>query len=146
MMYTQNSLRAFLGCGIPGHAAGASSGDGAMRTSGGQLNFKTPRPTGTNPKKLWVVTSKEWIVASDGPANYPSRIEGVARRLNGKFDRTCYRNREREQKLYIGAWNITSLTAKEPELVDEAIRYRLDIVGVSFTKRKGNETLVLSTR
>ena len=85
-------------------------------------------------------------VASDGPANCPSRIEGVARRLKGRFDRKCYRNREREQKLHIGTWNVTSLTGKESELVDEAIRYRLDIVGVSFTKRKGHGTLVLHKR
>ena len=110
--------------------------DGAMRASGGRLNFKTRRPTGINPKKLRVITSKERTDASDGLANYPSRIEGVARSLNDKFDGKFYRNREREQKLHIGTWNVTSLTGKEPELVDEAIRYRLDIVGVSSTKRK----------
>ena len=70
----------------------------------------------------------------------------MARSLNGKFDGKFYRNREREQKLHIGTWNVTSLTGKEPELVDEAIRYRLDIVGVSSTKRKGNGTLVLNKR
>ena len=83
---------------------------------------------------------------STGLTNYPSRIEGVARRLNGKFDRKCYRSREREQKLHIGTRNMTSLTGKEPELVDEAVRYRLDLVGVSSTKRKGTETLILNKR
>ena len=92
MMYTQNSLRISSERGIQGHAPGARSGDGAMRASGGRLNFKTLRPTGTNPKKLRVATSKEQTVASDGPTNYRSRIEGVARRLIGKFDRKCYRN------------------------------------------------------
>ena len=58
----------------------------------------------------------------------------------------CYRNRERKQKLHIGTWNATSLTSKEPKLVHEAFRYRLDIVEVSFTKRKGNGTLVLNKR
>ena len=54
---------------------------------------------------------------------------------------------ENENRNYIfGTWNVTSLTGKEPELVDEAIRYRLDIVGVSSTKRKGNGTLVLNKR
>ena len=78
-----------------------------MRASGGRLNFKTRRPTGVNPKKLRVITSKERTDASDGLANYPSRIEEVARRLNGKFDRKFYRNRERERKLHIGTWNVT---------------------------------------
>ena len=41
---------------------------------------------------------------------------------------------------------MTSLTGKEPELVDEPIRYRLDIVEVSSTKRKGNGTLVLNKK
>ena len=115
-----------------------------MRASDGRLNFKTRRSTGINPKKLRVITSKERTDASDGLANYPSRIEGVGRRFNGRFDGKFYRNREREQKLHIGTWNVTSLTGKEPELVDEAIRYRLDIVRVSSTKRKGNGTLVLN--
>ena len=117
-----------------------------MRASGGRLNFKTRRSTGTNPKKLRIVTSKERTVTSDGLVNYPSRIEGVARRVNGKFVRKCCRNREREQKLHIGTWNVTSLTGKEPELVDEAIRCRLGIAGVLFTKRKGSGTLILNKR
>ena len=91
----------------------------------GQLNFKARRPTGTDQKKLRVVTSKEQTVATDGPANGPSRIEGVMRRLSGKFDRKCYRNRERQQKLHIGTWNVTSFTGK---------------------KRKGTGTLILNKR
>ena len=51
-----------------------------------------------------------------------------------------------ENRNYIRTWNVTSLSGKEPELADEASRYRLDIVGVSSTKRKGNETLVLNKR
>ena len=124
----QNSLRTSPGRGIPGHAPGARPGNGAMRVSGGRLKFKTRRPTGSNPRKLRIVTSREPTVASGGPVNYLSRIERVARHLNGKFDRKCYRNREREQELHVGTWNVTSLNGKEPELVDEAIRYRLDIV------------------
>ena len=101
-MYTQNRLRNSPGHGIPGYAPGARPGDGAMRARDDRLNFKTRRPTGTNSKKLQVVTSKEQTVTSDGPANYPSTIEGVARRFIGKFDGKFYRSREREQKLHIG--------------------------------------------
>ena len=145
-MYTQNNLPTSPARGIPGHVPRARPGDGAMRASSGRLNFKTRRPTGINPKKLRVIISKERTDASDELANYPSRIERVARRFNGRFDGKFYRNREREQKLHSGTWNVTSLTGKEPELVDETIRYRLDIVGVSSTKRKGNETLALNKR
>ena len=98
MMYTQNSLHTSPRLGILGHAPGARPGDGAMRACDDRLNFKTRRPTGTNSKKLQVVTSKEQTVASDGPANYPSTIEGVARHFIGKFDRKCYRNQKQEQK------------------------------------------------
>ena len=129
---------------MPGHVPGVRLGDGAMRVPGDRLNFKTRRPTGINPKKLRVITSKEWTDARDGLANYASRIEGVTRCFNGKFDGKLYRNGEQEQKLRIGIWNVTSLTGKEGELVEEALRYLLDIVRASSTKRKGNGTLVLN--
>ena len=92
MMYTQNNLRTSPGRGISGHAPGTRPGNGAMRASDGWLNFKTRRLIEINSKKLRVLTSKERTDASDGLANYPSRIEGVARRLNGKFDGKFYRN------------------------------------------------------
>ena len=57
-----------------------------------------------------------------------------------------YRNREQDQKLRIEIWNVTSLTGKEPKLVEETIRCRLDIVGVLSTKRKGTGTLILNKR
>ena len=37
-----------------------------------------------------------------------------------------------------GLGNVFSLTVKEQELVEEAKRYRLDIVGISATKRHGS--------
>ncbi|MGH2507006.1 MAG: reverse transcriptase domain-containing protein [Ktedonobacteraceae bacterium] len=40
----------------------------------------------------------------------------------------------------IGIWNVRSLGSKEPELVEEAMRYRLDIIGVSETKLRGKGT------
>lgn len=43
----------------------------------------------------------------------------------------------------IGIWNVTSLTGKEIELVEEVKKYRLDIVGLSSTKEKGNGTMIL---
>src|SRR5699024_6914921 len=40
-------------------------------------------------------------------------------------------SRRRPWTLAAGSWNVTSLRNKQDELVDEAKRYRLDIVGVS---------------
>lgn len=43
----------------------------------------------------------------------------------------------------IGTWNVTSLTGKEIELVEEAKKYQLDILGISSTKRKGKGTFIV---
>ncbi|CAF3219623.1 unnamed protein product [Rotaria sp. Silwood2] len=44
----------------------------------------------------------------------------------------------------IGTWNVTSLIGKEFELIEEAKKYQLDILGISSTKRKGQRTLALN--
>ena len=43
----------------------------------------------------------------------------------------------------MGNWNILTLTGKELELVEEAKRYHLDIIGVSPTERRRSETVYL---
>jgi len=43
----------------------------------------------------------------------------------------------------IGTWNVTSLSGKEQELVEEIEKYRLDIVGLSSTHSKGSGTVNL---
>ena len=48
--------------------------------------------------------------------------------------------RQRLWKLRVATWNVTSLKNKECELVEEADKYRLDIVGLSSTKRPGSGT------
>ena len=37
-----------------------------------------------------------------------------------------------------GAWNVRSLRGREEELVEEMVKYRLEVLGVSETKLKGN--------
>ena len=46
-------------------------------------------------------------------------------------------------KLATGTWNVTSLAGKEPELVHEIERYRLDIVGLTSTRSMGSGTDLL---
>ena len=46
----------------------------------------------------------------------------------------------------MGNWNILTLTEKELELVEEAKRHHLDIIGVSSTKRRGSGTVGLDGR
>ena len=40
-------------------------------------------------------------------------------------------------------WNVTSLVGKEPELVREVEKFRLDIVGLTSTHSKGSGTSLL---
>ncbi|KAK0146684.1 Craniofacial development protein 2 [Merluccius polli] len=49
----------------------------------------------------------------------------------------------RLQKLALGTWNVTSLVGKEPELVREVEKFRLDIVGLTSTHSKGSGTSLL---
>ena len=46
-------------------------------------------------------------------------------------------------QLMWGNWNILTLKGKALELVEEAKRYHLDIVGVSSIKRRGSGTVDL---
>ncbi|KAJ0022324.1 hypothetical protein NQD34_009814 [Periophthalmus magnuspinnatus] len=49
----------------------------------------------------------------------------------------------RTWRLALGTWNVTSLGGKEPELVREVERYRLDIVGLTSTHSLGSGTQLL---
>ncbi|XP_061767027.1 uncharacterized protein LOC133559349 [Nerophis ophidion] len=51
-----------------------------------------------------------------------------------------WRSDLRLQKLALGTWNVTSLGGKEPELVREVEKFRLDIVGFTSTHSKGSGT------
>ena len=52
-------------------------------------------------------------------------------------------SRVNHHQLLLGNWNILTLAGKELELVEEAKRYHLDIIGVSSTKRRGSGTVDL---
>ncbi len=51
--------------------------------------------------------------------------------------------RGRTRKLALGTWNVTSLAGKEPEIVREVERFRLEIVGITFTHGWGSGTTLL---
>ncbi|XDV39319.1 hypothetical protein PO909_008575 [Leuciscus waleckii] len=48
-------------------------------------------------------------------------------------------------KLALGTWNVTSLAGKEPELVREVERYRLEIVGLTSTHSLGSPWTLIIT-
>ena len=71
----------------------------------------------------------------------------VAKRLGrqmGAAQRKCTRVGPNCRDLAIGNWNASSLTGKEQELVSEAQQYRLDVVGISSTKRQGSGNVELN--
>jgi hypothetical protein len=53
------------------------------------------------------------------------------------------RNELEKQTTIFGCWNITSLTGKEAEVVEEMMKYRIPILGVSETKKKGYGTMLM---
>ena len=54
-----------------------------------------------------------------------------------------FRSDPRLQKLALGSWNATCVMVKEPELVDEVEKFRLDKVGLTLTHGKGSGTGLL---
>ena len=65
----------------------------------------------------------------------------VAKRLGrqmGAAHKKCTRVGPNCRDLAIGNWDVLSLTGKDQELVCEAQQHRLDVVGISSTKRRGS--------
>ena len=63
--------------------------------------------------------------------------------LGGGRRRGPWRSDPRLQKLALGTWNVASLVGKEPELVCEVEKFRLDIVGLTSMHSKGSGTSLL---
>ncbi len=120
-----NANRTSPGLGKPGPASGARPGGGTRRASGDRSSL--PRSSvGPSPKKQ--------RGNNDGLATCLGGSR-VAQRQNGEGG--LKRKRQRQRHMDIGIWNIRSIRGREPELVEEAAKYRLDIVGVSETREKG---------
>ncbi|KAI2665653.1 Craniofacial development protein 2 [Labeo rohita] len=115
------------GMAQPGPHPGARPGVGArMRASGGRA-----LPHGARPG---LARKSDVGPPSRGPTTCGRDHRGPAgpRRPN-----------PRTQNLAIGTWNVTSLGGKEPELVREVERYRLEIVGLASTHISGSGTQLL---
>ena len=68
-----------------------------------------------------------------------TRLERRLRTAQGNRTQGYVANfRKNHYKLLPGNWNVFTLTGKELELVEEAKKCHLDIVGVSPTKRRGS--------
>uniref|UniRef100_A0A3B3QCK7 Endonuclease/exonuclease/phosphatase domain-containing protein n=1 Tax=Paramormyrops kingsleyae TaxID=1676925 RepID=A0A3B3QCK7_9TELE len=81
---------------------------------------------------------------SNGLTTYKRGHRGrVQSELGSGQRRGPWRSDPRLQKLALGTWNVTSLMGKEPELVCEFVKFRLDIVGLTSTHGLGFGTSFL---
>ena len=125
------------GMAQPGPHPGARPGVGArMRAPGGRAFAHGARPGSARsgdvgPTSCGFTTHRG---SRRGPVQCGS---GGSRRQEPR------RPNPRTQQLAVGTWNVTSLGGKEPELVQEVERYRLEIVGLTSTHSLGSGTQLL---
>ncbi|KAI3374208.1 hypothetical protein L3Q82_006066 [Scortum barcoo] len=109
---------------------GARPGVGARRRApGGRVFAHGTRPGSAQPE---MATWARLPVGSPPPAGRSMRGP-VQCGLGSSRGREPRRPNPWNKTLAIGTWNVTSLGGKEPELVREVERYRLEIVGLTST-------------
>ena len=74
------------------------------------------------------------------PATRLERRRGTAQsnHTQDNVAHSRHHHHQRHNRLLFGNWNVFTLNGKEMELVEEAKRYHLDVVGISSTKRRGS--------
>ena len=122
------------GCGSPGSPPGARPGGGARwRASGGRASSHGARPGTARRRDVGPPSSRPTTRRRGHRGPVPCV-------LGGGQGRGAWRTDPRLHKLALGTWNVTSLAGKEPELVCEAEKFRLDIVGLTSTHSRGSGT------
>ncbi|GAA6106566.1 receptor-type tyrosine-protein phosphatase F-like, partial [Tachysurus ichikawai] len=121
----------------PGPRPGARPRVGArMRAPGGRVLTHGARPGSARKSDVGPI--------SCGPTTCRRNRKGpVQCGLGGSRRQGPRRPNPRTRNLALGTWNVTSLGGKEPELVREVERYRLDIVGLTSTYSLGSGTQLL---
>ena len=120
------------GMAQPGPHPGARPGVGArLRAPGGRVFAHGARPGSARKGNVGPPPC--------GPTTRRGSHRGVQRGLGGTGHVPGHPG-PRRQPLAVGTWNVTSLGGKEPELVREVERYRLDIVGLTSTHSLGSGT------
>ncbi|GAA6079479.1 uncharacterized protein LOC115409932, partial [Tachysurus ichikawai] len=125
------------GMAQPGPRPGARPGVGArMGAPGGRALTHGARPGSARKSDVGPI--------SCGPTTCRRNRKGpVQCGLGGSRRQGPRRPNPRTRNLALGTWNVTSLGGKEPELVREVERYRLDIVGLTSTHSLGSGTQLL---
>merc|ERR1712035_279511 len=125
------------GMALPGPHPGARAGVGARRRGPGGRAFAHGARPG-------IARRSDVGPPSSGPITRRRDQKGKMRRdLGGGCGQGPRRPNPWTQNLAMGTWNVTSLGGKEPELVREVERYRLEIVGLTSTHSLGSGTQLL---
>ncbi|KAK3548413.1 hypothetical protein QTP70_012739 [Hemibagrus guttatus] len=125
------------GLASPGPHPGARPGVGARRRAPGGRVFACGTRPGT-------ARRKDVGPASRRPTTRRKEHKGpVPCVLGSSHGRGPRRPKPWTKNLAFGTWNVTSLGGKEPELVREVERYRLEIVGLASTHSLGSGTQLL---
>ncbi|KAK2823344.1 hypothetical protein Q7C36_019944 [Tachysurus vachellii] len=107
-----------------------------MRAPGGQVLPHGARPGSARRSNVGPI--------SCGPTTCRRNRKGLVQcGLGGSRRQEPRRPNPRTRNLALGTWNVTSLGGKEPELVREVERYRLDIVGLASMHGLGSGTQLL---
>ncbi|KAK3515281.1 hypothetical protein QTP70_013483 [Hemibagrus guttatus] len=129
--------RYVAGLASPGPHPGARPGVGARRRAPGGRVFACGTRPGT-------ARRNDVDPPSRRPTTHRKEHKGpVSCVLGSGHGRGPRRPRPWTKNLAFGTWNVTSLGGKEPELVREVERYRLEIVGLASTHSLGSGTQLL---
>ncbi|KAK7940110.1 hypothetical protein WMY93_003436 [Mugilogobius chulae] len=125
------------GLASPGPHPGARPGVGARRRApGGRVLAHGTRPGPARKGNVEPPSRRPTTRRKD----HRGRVQCV---LGGGRGEVPGRPRPCARSLALGTWNVTSLAGKEPELVREVERFRLDIVGLTSTHSLGSGTITL---
>uniref|UniRef100_A0A8C6LNK6 Endonuclease/exonuclease/phosphatase domain-containing protein n=1 Tax=Nothobranchius furzeri TaxID=105023 RepID=A0A8C6LNK6_NOTFU len=137
MNYINGNHAPSPGHGSPGPPSGAKPGGGARwRALGGRAFTHGTRP-GTARRGNVGSPSHGLTTCGRGQRGQVQCVTG------GKRGQGPWRSDPRLQKLALGTWNVTSLVGKEPELLCEVERFRLDIVRLTSMHGSGSGTSFL---
>ncbi len=137
MMDTKTRTVTSPGMAQPGPHPGARPGVGArVRAPGGRASPHGVRPGSARRSDVGLPSRGLTTCRRDrkGPV---LRGSGGSRRRGPRQPDPWTR------KLALGTWNVTSLAGKEPEIVREVERFRLEIVGITSTHGWGSGTTLL---
>ena len=91
--------------------------------------------------QIQMTTICRWVIPTH--ENFLRTLLVTAQSFSTLVDLRATSKRQSRHQLVIENWKITSFRGKEHDLVEEAKRYFLDVVGISSTKRRDSDNVEL---